>query len=47
VKWGDQSWEEMLLGIVTLKIEPDQDVNRIFERPQRRRAPPQTAAANQ
>jgi hypothetical protein len=42
VKWGDQSWEEMLLGLVTLKIEPDQDVNKIFARPERR-APPQTA----
>ncbi len=44
VKWGDQSWEEMLLSVVTLRIDPTQDVNTIFERPQRRRAAPQTAA---
>jgi len=47
VKWGDQSWEEMLLGLVTLKIDPNQDVNRIFEPPQRRRPPQTAAAANQ
>jgi hypothetical protein len=23
VKWGDQSWEEMLLAMVTLSIDPD------------------------
>jgi hypothetical protein len=46
VKWGDQSWEEMLLGLVTLKIDPNQDVTKIFEAPPRRQ-PPQTAAANQ
>jgi len=45
VKWGDQSWEEMLLGIVTLKIAPGQDVNKIFEPPPQRRAAPQNAAA--
>lgn len=44
VKWGDQSWEEMLLSIVTLKIDPNQDVTKIFERPQRRRPAPQSAA---
>ena len=46
VKWGDQSWDEMLLGLVTLKIDPTQDVTKIFEAP-RRRQPAQTAAANQ
>jgi hypothetical protein len=38
VKWGDQSWEEMLLSIVTLSIPPDTDVNTLFERPARRTA---------
>jgi len=36
VRWGDQSWEEMLLGIITFTIEPDTDVNTLFER----RGPP-------
>jgi hypothetical protein len=31
VRWGDQSWEEMLLAWVTLQIEPDTDVNRLFQ----------------
>jgi hypothetical protein len=43
VTWGDQSWEEMLLSIVTLSIPPDTDVNKIFERPARRRPAPQSA----
>ena len=47
VKWGDQSWEEMLLGLVTLKIDPNQDVNKIFEAPKRRQPPQTAAAANQ
>jgi len=40
VKWGDQSWEEMLLGMVTLSIDPATDVTAIFERPARRGPPP-------
>jgi len=36
VKWGDQSWEEMLLSIVTLSIPPDTDVTKLYRRPQRR-----------
>ena len=39
VKWGDQSWEEMLLGIVTLKIAPDTDVTKLFQRARRQPAP--------
>jgi hypothetical protein len=39
VKWGDQSWEEMLLSVVTLKIQPDTDVAKLFERARRRPAP--------
>jgi hypothetical protein len=45
VTWGDQSWEEMLLGIVTLSIDPKTDVTKIFEPPPRRPAPPQNASA--
>ncbi|HUK35165.1 MAG TPA: hypothetical protein VLV86_14705 [Vicinamibacterales bacterium] len=43
VKWGDQSWDEMLLGLVTLSIDPHTDVTKLFEPPPRRRAPQQTA----
>ena len=44
VKWGDQSWEEMLLAMVTLSIDPDTDATKIFERA--RRAPESDTAAN-
>jgi hypothetical protein len=44
VKWGDQSWEEMLLAMVTLSIDPDTDATKIFERA--RRAPGSETAAN-
>jgi hypothetical protein len=27
VRWGDQSWEEMLLAWVTLEIDPSTDVD--------------------
>jgi hypothetical protein len=30
VRWGDQSWEKMLLAWVTLQIERDTNVNRLF-----------------
>ena len=43
VKWGDQSWEEMLLGMVTLAINPKADVTALFEKPARRPAASQTA----
>ena len=36
VHWGDQSWEEMLLSIVTMSIDPKTDVNTLFERPKRK-----------
>ena len=31
VRWGVQSWEEMLLAWVTLQIDPDADVNKLFQ----------------
>jgi hypothetical protein len=34
VRWGDQSWEEMLLGPVTLSIDPQADVNTFVRRAQ-------------
>jgi hypothetical protein len=36
VHWGDQSWEEMLLSIVTMSIDPKADVNKLFERPKKK-----------
>ena len=33
VRWGDQSWEEMLLAWVTLEIDPSTDVNHLFQKP--------------
>jgi hypothetical protein len=42
VKWGDQSWEEMLLAMVTLSIAPDTDVTALFERAPR---PPASGTA--
>jgi len=35
VHWGDQSWEEMLLAIVTMSIDPKADVTKLFEAPTR------------
>ena len=40
VKWGDQSWEEMLLSMVMLSIDPKTDVTTVFEKPARRPARP-------
>ena len=31
VRWGDQSWEEMLLAWITLQIDPNTDVNKLFQ----------------
>jgi hypothetical protein len=36
VRWGDQSWEEMLLSIVTMSIDPKADVTGLFERPKKK-----------
>jgi hypothetical protein len=41
VRWGDQSWDEMLLALMTLQIEPDADLDKLFQprpRPQQRAA---------
>lgn len=31
VRWGDQSWDEMLIAWVTLQIDPNTDVNKLFQ----------------
>jgi hypothetical protein len=36
VHWGDQSWEEMLLGLVALQIDPKADPNKLFAPPPKR-----------
>jgi hypothetical protein len=36
VRWGDQTFEEMLLGLTTLQIEPNADLDKLFEKPPRR-----------
>lgn len=33
VRWGDQSWEEMLIAWVTMQVDPQVDVDAIFEKP--------------
>jgi len=43
VHWGDQSWEEMLLGLTMLQIEPNADLDKLFQPPPRRE---QRAAAD-
>jgi hypothetical protein len=35
VHWGDQSWEEMLIAIVTMSIDPKADVTKLFEAPKK------------
>ena len=36
VHWGDQSWDEMLLGLTMLQIEPNADLNKLFQAPPKR-----------
>jgi hypothetical protein len=36
VRWGDPSWEEMLLGLVTVQIEPDFDLDKLYVKAPRR-----------
>jgi hypothetical protein len=38
VRWGDQSWDEMLLGVVTMVIDPQADLDKLFEKPPKREA---------
>ena len=32
VRWGDQSWEEMLLAWITLQIDPNTDVDTFMQK---------------
>ena len=36
VRWGDQSWEEMLLGQTMIQIDPATDLDKLFAAPPRR-----------
>jgi hypothetical protein len=38
VRWGDQSWDEMLLGVITMVIDPQADLDKLFEKPPKREA---------
>lgn len=48
VHWGDQSWEEMLLGLTMLQIDPNLDLDKLFQAPPKKEPPkkenPQRAA---
>jgi hypothetical protein len=39
VHWGDQSWEEMLLGFTMLQIDPNQDLDKLFQAPPKKDPP--------
>jgi hypothetical protein len=43
VRWGDQSWEEMALGLFILQIDPDTDLDALFQKPEKH--PAQVASA--
>ena len=32
VRWGDQSWEEMMVGFFTLAVAPDTDMQALYLR---------------
>jgi hypothetical protein len=36
VHWGDQSWDEMLLGLTMLQIDPNTDLDKLFQAPPKR-----------
>ena len=38
VHWGDQSWDEMLLGLAMLQIDPNIDPDKLFQAPPEERA---------
>jgi hypothetical protein len=38
VRWGDQSWEEMMLNYVDVAVPPDSDPKRVLSRPDYRAA---------
>jgi len=36
VRWGDQSWDEMLLGLTMLQIDPHMDLDKLIQEPPKR-----------
>jgi hypothetical protein len=36
IRWGDQSWEEMLLAVAMLQIDPNADLDKLFQSPPKR-----------
>jgi hypothetical protein len=43
VTWGDQSWEEMMIGFFDVTFPADLDPKQLF--PEKKKAPPATGAA--
>lgn len=39
VHWGDQSRDEMMLATLIVQIDPKADLNQLFEKPKKKRAP--------
>ncbi len=40
VRWGDQSWEEMMIGFFDISINPDADRSKLFQQPEERKKKP-------
>ena len=36
VRWGDQSYEEMMLGGLAVQIDPQADLDKLFAKPQKK-----------
>jgi len=36
VRWGDQSYEEMMLGLFAVQIDPQADLDKLFAKPQKK-----------
>ena len=43
VRFGEQSWQEMMIGFVTLQISPDADLDNLFEHRRKPPVPPEAA----
>jgi hypothetical protein len=39
VKWGDQRWEEMMIGWVGVVVDANADPAKVVKRPPRQQAP--------
>ena len=40
VKWGDQSWEEMMIGFVDIAVDKDMDLKNLFPRKEKKESRP-------